>query len=228
MKSFVTGILLMSLWAMVPRPWPGAECLAESVISRHFSPIEFNGFLEFRGGMRTQSDPYEKDASVMEARAQAELFTYTDWAEFKYKGDGRADGVLERFEYDTREAFVFSRPTDFMDVKIGRQILTWGTGDLVFLNDLFPKDWQSFFIGRDAEYLKAPSDAVKFSLFSEKTACMDVVYTPKFDPDRYVNGKYLSYWNGALHRIAGRDAVVAADKPRPLVPGRRNSGPHIP
>ncbi|MFW6031595.1 MAG: hypothetical protein ACOC9T_03300, partial [Myxococcota bacterium] len=32
-----------------------------------------------------------------------------------------------------------------------------GTGDLVFLNDLFPKDWRSFLLGRDLDYLKAPS-----------------------------------------------------------------------
>ena len=34
------------------------------------------------------------------------------------------------------------------DVKIGQQVLTWGTGDYVFLNDLFPKDYPSFFAGR--------------------------------------------------------------------------------
>ena len=213
MKRFSGSVFAILLWILIPHPWLYAGEGGDGTQWDAFAPVEFNGFVEFRGGMRTQYDPYEKDISVMEARAQVELFTYTDWAEFKYKGDGRADGVLERFEYDTREAFVFSRPLDFLDVKVGRQILTWGTGDLVFLNDLFPKDWQSFFIGRDAEYLKAPSDAAKFSIFSEKIACMDLVYTPKFDPDRFVNGEYLSYWSGALNRIVGRDAIVVTDTP---------------
>ncbi len=62
-------------------------------------------------------------------------------------------------------------------ITLGRQILTWGTGDLVFINDLFPKDWVSFFIGRDVEYLKAPSDALKVSAFSS-WANLDLVYTP--------------------------------------------------
>jgi hypothetical protein len=97
-------------------------------------------------------------------------------------------------------------------MKVGRQILTWGTGDLVFINDLFPKDWQSFFIGRDTEYLKAPSDAAKVSLFSD-WANLDVVYTPQFDPDRYINGERISYWNSNLGRLAGRDAIVHTDKP---------------
>jgi hypothetical protein len=43
--------------------------------------------------------------------------------------------------------------------------LDWA--DLIFINDLFPKDWESFFIGRDTEYLKAPSDAAKISLFGD-------------------------------------------------------------
>ena len=214
MKLFSGCIFAILLWVLIPHPWLYAgEGGDDGALWDVFAPVEFNGFVEFRGGMRTQYDPYEKDISVMEARAQVEFFTYTDWAEFKYKGDGWADGVLERFEYDTREAFVFSRPLDFLDVKVGRQILTWGTGDLVFLNDLFPKDWQSFFIGRDSEYLKAPSDAVKASLFLTDMANVDLVYTPKFDPDRYVNGDYLSYWSGALNRIVGRDSIVVADTP---------------
>ncbi|MGD9159316.1 MAG: hypothetical protein PVG39_12965 [Desulfobacteraceae bacterium] len=177
-----------------------------------FSPVEINGFLEVRGGYRTQDDPYEKDASVGEARLQAEFFTYTDWAEFKYKGDVWADGITERGEYDTREAWIFLRPADLMDVKIGRQVLTWGTGDLVFLNDLFPKDWQSYFIGRDKEYLKAPSDALKVSFFMN-LANIDLIYTPKFDPDRYITGEYISHWNGNVKRLVGRDLIDTANKP---------------
>jgi hypothetical protein len=99
-----------------------------------------------------------------------------------------------------------------MDVKVGRQILTWGTGDLRFLNDLFPKDWNAFFIGRDVEYLKAPSDALKVSLFSD-LANLDLVYVPRFDADRYVDGRYVSYYNPMLGRRAGEDAVIDADEP---------------
>jgi hypothetical protein len=97
-----------------------------------------------------------------------------------------------------------------MDVKLGRQILTWGTGDLVFLNDLFPKDYESFFIGRDVEYLKHPSDAVKVSMFSD-VANLDLVYTPQFDPDNYLTGERLSYYNPMTGGITGRP--LRADEP---------------
>jgi len=177
-----------------------------------FAPLEMNGFIELRGGMRTQDDPHAKDISVMDLRLQADLYTYTDWAEFKFKGDVWADGVTEKGNGDIREVWFFSRPCDFMDIKVGRQVLTWGTGDLVFLNDLFPKDWQSYFIGRDSEYLKAPSDAAKISLFNE-IANIDLVYTPQFDADRYITGEYISYWDPAAAGHAGQDQVIHADKP---------------
>ena len=177
-----------------------------------FKNMDVHGFYEARGGYRLQNDPYEKDMSVMESRLQLEFSSYNDWADFKYKSDFWGDWVTEQGDYDTRELWMFTRPTDFMDIKIGRQILTWGTGDLVFLNDLFPKDWQSFLIGRDTEYLKAPSDAAKFSFFND-IANVDFVYTPQFDSDRYITGEYVSYWNGNLGRRAGRDAIVHSDKP---------------
>jgi len=177
-----------------------------------FPPIEVHGFCEVRAGVRTQEDPFEKQISMMEARAQAELYTYTDWAEFKYKGDVWADAVTEKGEYDTREAWIFLRPTGFLDIKLGSQVLTWGTGDLAFVNDLFPKDWQSFFIGRDDEYLKAPSTAAKFGFFTQ-LANLDLVYTPRFDADRHITGEYISYWNADLGRRAGRDAIILTDMP---------------
>jgi len=181
-------------------------------VSDIFKNMDMHGFVEARGGYRLRKDPYEKDMSVMEGRFQLDLSSYNDWADFKYKGDFWGDWVTEQGDYDTRELWMFTRPTDFMDVKIGRQILTWGTGDLLFLNDLFPKDWQSFLIGRDTEYLKAPSDAAKFSFFSD-IANVDFVYTPQFDSDRYITGEYISYWNDTLGRRAGRDAIVHSDKP---------------
>lgn len=175
-------------------------------------PIEMHGFYELRSGYRLKKDKYEKDMSIMETRLQLDLSSYLDWADLKFKGDLIGDLVTEEADFDIREAYIFTRPFGFMDLKVGRQILTWGTGDLVFINDLFPKDWQSFFIGRDVEYLKAPSDAVKVSLFSD-FANLDVVYTPQFDPDRFISGERISYWNSNLGRLAGTDAIQHINKP---------------
>ncbi len=179
------------------------------------------GFLEARSGVRTQSDPHERRASISEARLHLDFERMYESAVLRLAADLLADGLartwrpdLETGEgsLDLREANVSLSPHPSMDLKVGRQVLTWGTGDLVFINDMFPKDWVSFFVGRDDEYLKAPSDAVKLGLFSD-AANLEVAYTPRFDPDRFITGERLSYYDPALGRTAGRDAIQD-----PLVP----------
>ena len=207
---WITGFcIVFSLTAVVMASDENTE-VEDSFFSK--LPIETHGLYEVRGGYRLQNDKYQKDMSIMEGRFQFDLFSYLDWGDVKVKGDVLGDMVTEEGDFDLREANIFTRPTDFMDVKVGRQTLTWGTGDLIFINDLFPKDWQSFFIGRDTEYLKAPSDSAKVSLFDD-WANLDIAYTPRFDHDRFINGERISYWNSNLGRTAGQDAIVHTDKP---------------
>jgi hypothetical protein len=183
--------------------------------------LDVHGFLDVRGGRRVQSDPYERDASLMEGRLQLDVGRMGDWATFQLRADLLYDDIAQDHDIDIeegigwldlREANVLFTPLDFMDVKVGRQILTWGTGDLLFVNDLFPKDWQSFFAGRDVEYLKAPSDALFASVFSDFVN-LDVAYMPRFDADRYISGERFSYWNPLLGRRVGTDAVAVVERP---------------
>ncbi|MBN2107862.1 MAG: hypothetical protein JW832_10600 [Deltaproteobacteria bacterium] len=200
---------------------PTMEATSEPRSFRDSLPdwLGLTGFLESRAGFRLQNDPHEKNSSIGEARVQleadavaqgfvVELTTdmYYDWV----TGDTALDLEQGRGYLDIRKACVGYSPFSFMDVKVGRQILTWGTGDLIFINDLFPKDWQSFFIGRDDEYLKAPSDAAKISFYTGLVN-VDVVYTPNFDADRYVTGRRLSYWNGSA--VVGRNDIVRVHRP---------------
>ncbi|MBN1906886.1 MAG: hypothetical protein JW927_17530 [Deltaproteobacteria bacterium] len=177
------------------------------------------GFIEARGGMRLNNDPYEKDTSLGELRLQFKAEKQLGRFLIRNSNDIYYDAVAEERSVhlekgkgfiDLRELSLSFSALDNMDIKAGRQILTWGTGDLVFINDLFPKDWQSFLLGRDTEYLKAPSDAVKASIYTEKIN-MDIVFMPKFDPDRFITGERLSYWNG--YRTAGRDSIINAERP---------------
>ena len=169
---------------------------------------ELNGFVEMRGGVRTNRELDEKDGSIGEARLQLDCSKLLDWGTLKLKTDLVDDGVNEELRGELRELNLLFSLRDNMDVKIGRQILTWGTGDLLFINDLFPKDWVSFFIGRDDEYLKAPADAIKTSLFFN-AANIDFVYMPLFNNSAYIDGSRLSYWNPVLGRNASRDFVFA-------------------
>lgn len=175
---------------------------------------DLNGFVDLRGGVRTRGDDLQKDESLGEARLQLEFNRSGDLVTAQVRADFLYDAIPEDFDLhldegkgpiDLRTAYLLFSPADIADMKIGRQILTWGTGDLLFINDLFPKDWQSFFSGRDVEYLKAPSDAIFLSLFPDGVN-IDIAYTPKFDADRFISGERFSFWNGS--GFSGRDAVV--------------------
>ena len=184
-------------------------------------PLEISGFWEARIGTRLQNDPVEQQTSIEETRLQLQMERPWEKGALNLTGDFVYDAVEDDHDvdieegigyFDLREASLLVRPLESVDLKAGRQILTWGTGDLVFINDLFPKDWNSFFIGRDEEYLKAPSDAVKVSFFSD-LANVDLVYTPRFDSDRFIDGRRISFFNPAAAGITGEDAVVETDKP---------------
>ena len=185
------------------------------------SQVDISGFWENAAGTRTQNDPYERQTSLLESRLQLSVERPGDTLSLKLTGDFLYDAVAESHEvdletgegfFDLREAWLFYRPADRVDIKAGRQTLTWGTGDLLFINDLFPKDFRSFFIGRDDEYLKAPSDALKLSLFFD-AASLDLVYTPRFDPNRYIDGSRISYYNPVTGSITGRDNTLDASVP---------------
>jgi hypothetical protein len=180
------------------------------------------GFAEFRLGTRLQNDDDHDTMSIGEARLQLETqqdigpVRITAVGDLLYDHEYNHLGIdLEDGEgmLDLRELNALFTPVHFMDVKVGRQILTWGTGDLVFINDLFPKDWKSFFIGRDDEYLKAPSDAVKISLYGDALPNLDIVYTPRFDSDRFVDGSRLSFWNLNQQQRTGEDDILDVEKP---------------
>ncbi len=182
-------------------------------------PFDLTGYAEVRAGLRTARQGFEKRATIGEARLQ--LQAEKNWSNISARVTAAlaADQVADRYAIDLdngdgwidlREAFISWRATDFMDIKAGRQVLTWGTGDLIFLNDLFPKDFDSFFIGRDVEYLKAPSDAIKTSFFSD-IANLDIVYTPNFDSDRFADGARISVFNPFIGDIAGRSNILTTD-----------------
>jgi len=157
-------------------------------------PVEIHGFAEAAVGGRVVNDPASpNDLLLNEARFRLDLAHYGERADALFKVDFLGDGVVDEALIDIRQALLALRATRWLDVRAGRQVLTWGTGDLIFVNDLFPKDWQSFFIGRDDEYLKAPSNTFKLSFYSAVN--LDLVWSPTFEPDRYITGERLSFFN---------------------------------
>lgn len=166
--------------------------------ARSFAGVDWHGFVEGGYGLRTVEDPWfddVRDYTMNETRAQLRLSSYGDRGEAFLRLDVAEDNVRGGgAEWEIREGFLrFSTLADKLEVKAGRQALTWGTGDLIFVNDLFPKDWVSFFIGREDQYLKAPADAVRLGVYGLPFT-VDVVTTPTFTPDRLPDGSRLSFY----------------------------------
>ena len=200
-------VLLLLLPAGSPPARAGDFSLAEFSDRLADAGLDYRGFLDLRGGRRLCQPVEERSSSLGEARLQLDLDYDMGWATAKFKSDLFADAIERTSGGTVREAWILGSPLDFADLKVGRQILTWGTGDLLFINDLFPKDWKSFFIGREDEYLKAPHDAARLSLYFD-VANIDIVYMPRFQPSVYINGQRLSYWSPMFGDTVGNDHVL--------------------
>jgi len=120
---------------------------------------------------------------LAEERLRLELNMWTDFveAEILVKLDGVHDWVANEFSLDLREAYL-DFTTGKADFRFGRQIATWGVGDLLFVNDVFPKNWVSFFSGRPLEYLKVGIDAFR-GRYSSDLLNAEFLLIPRFEPD---------------------------------------------
>lgn len=173
-----------------------------------------HGFYELGLGARVQDDPaLADDKTLADARARLEWAGDSGALHYSLKGDLYADGVEDGFGVDLREALLQFTPAQRIDLQAGQQVLTWGTGDMLFLNDIFPKDWKSFFSGRDEAYLKASAAAVKMSYYGDG-ANLDLVWLPVFTSDRYIDGERFSYFSTqAGQAVAAPDYLLDADEP---------------
>ncbi len=208
--------LLFSLaaYASENEGWDEAWAEFEENSVSESSPWSWQTSLEGAIALRTQHDPaISDDATLAELRNNWSIFYEQNNLKGTLKFDLIADHIDTDQPYQIREANVFYRLSNHLDIKAGRQILTWGTGDLIFLNDMFPKDWQSFFSGRDTQYLKAPSDALKVSAYSD-LANLDIVYSPKFDGDMYIDGERLSYYSPIAMNFVSADMSLPVVSPQ--------------
>jgi hypothetical protein len=176
--------------------------------------LKIHGFAENASGAKLGNDTTKHDSyNILEQRLQIKT-SYrpsgdsflADWrSEFNFKGDFLIDEYFGgKTSFDLRECNALFTPLDMADIKIGRQVLTWGTGDYLFINDMFPKDYVSFYIGRDDEYLKKPSDAVRISLYP-RMANIDIAVIPFFTPNTVPDGERLSFFDSFNRGIRGRE-----------------------
>jgi hypothetical protein len=176
-----------------------------------------SGFAELASGIRLQDDATGLPRqSLNEARMRLESGYQGEAFSAELRAELRYDDLVEGWQLELREASLALSPSPDTDLKLGRQVLTWGTGDLLFLNDLFPKDWQAFFAGLDDEYLKAPANAAKLSYFGlnqtlDLNANLDLVWIPRFEADNYLTGERFSFFSPQSGTLVA--PAISVDEP---------------
>jgi hypothetical protein len=160
---------------------------------------------EYRYGQRLRDSDLNAQSQLNELRVQFGHHVNHQTASLDARADLLLDEVLQEATIDWREFKI--RPTntpDYLSVTVGRQIINWILRDILPLNDFFPKDFNAYFMGRDAEgeYMKSPSDAIQAHL-SSAYGQFDLVYAPRFVSNRYPEGERLSYFSPFSQSVAG-------------------------
>lgn len=189
-------LLLIPLGAMAQDdPWADEDW--DEDWTEDEQALVWSGFAEAAFGTRFSQDPLIDSRNTLEdLRWRVETSWQPANIVLSFKGDLLYDGVASEWDVDIRDLTIAFTAGESFDIKLGRQVQTWGTGDLLFLNDLFPKDWVSFFAGRDDEYLKAPGNALRITNFND-IINVDFVWTPVFEPDNYITGERFSFYSPA-------------------------------
>jgi len=154
-----------------------AVLLLASLAAR--AEVALSGFLQQNMAFNTgETNPDGRHYKWLEERAQLKLDATGGAWRLLAKGDLAYDHLGREGQSELREGYVDYTAGNW-DMRIGRQIITWGLGDLVFVNDVFPKDHEALFAGRPLEYLKRGVDAVKLGVYPQ-FASFELVAAPDF------------------------------------------------
>ncbi|MBI5556753.1 MAG: hypothetical protein HY885_03885 [Deltaproteobacteria bacterium] len=175
---------------LIPRPWRLAWLAASLLLNVEVCEAEFDlhGFVQGNYGLDTaSSNPDGRDSKLAEERIQLKLEGNQGPLRFFVKTDLAWDHVDDQEDPELREGTIDYTAAAW-DCRIGRQMVTWGLGDLVFINDVFPKDYEAFFSGQPLEYMKKGVDGVKAGLYPG-FASLELIAIPLFTPNHFPDAK---------------------------------------
>ncbi len=188
--------------------------------------FKFTGFVEFEQGANiTGTGPMSssegQDWIMANRRFRLQHSSNNDRGAIFSKLDFVRDDVTNESYVDIRELRIKYTPVSWMDLSVGRQVSTWGVADMLFINDLFPKNWVANFSGRDMEAMKDSSNSIRLtSYFGGFT--WDVVYHPEFSPDTTPSGcKFTTFNPNSGSRIVN---LGSCGQDNPLTTTNREDG----
>lgn len=184
MKRFLWLRLLVFLVSIGINPLRAQEFDIHGFVQTNFSLR-----IAAAGDIRTFSGKPLPEYLLGDERVQIEITRSGEIARLLGKFDVFYDAVDKRADLDVREAYIDLTLGKF-DIRAGRQIITWGVGDLVFINDVFPKNWVAFLSGQPLQYLKIGSDAININVFPE-WASAQIIVIPFYRSDILPSGERL-------------------------------------
>jgi len=159
-----------------------------SALSSYAADVSIHGFIQGNYSADVaKSNPDGGDFKWAEERLQLKLDANKEPFHFFLKADAFYDHIDNKADIELREGYVDYTDKKW-DLRAGRQVITWGAGDLIFINDIFPKDYESFFSGRPMEYLKKGIDGVKIGAYPE-FASFEFIVIPVFEPNNYTDAR---------------------------------------
>lgn len=148
------------------------------------SDISLHGFVQGNYSFNAaSSNPDGGDFKWAEERLQIKLDASKEPFHLFIKADGFFDHIDRKGDIELRESYIDYTAKNW-DLRIGRQVITWGLGDLIFINDVYPKDYEAFFSGRPMEYLKKGIDGIKVGLYPAFVS-FEFVAIPFFEPNNF-------------------------------------------
>lgn len=199
-----SGMLLLTaaLAAVFPAPALGQEPEYEWGFDVHgFGLGNFSG----RTTGVVPAGPEGRQLLLGEERLRLDVTAWTDVveAQARVKLDAVHDEVAGDLDLELREAYLDYTTGDW-DFRLGRQVVTWGVGDLLFINDVFPKDWVSLFSGRPLEYLKIGVDGLRVR-YSSDLVNAEIVGIPLFQPDTMPSRRFFMHDDYPMVTNRGED-----------------------
>ena len=167
--------------------------------------VALSGFLQQNTAANTvAANPDGRRYKWLEERAQLKLDASGGAWRLLAKGDFSYDHLGRQDQSELREGYVDYTAGNW-DLRVGRQVITWGLGDLVFVNDVFPKDHEALFSGRPLEYLKRGVDAVKLGAYPE-FANFELVLSPGFRESRIPDARRFHLYD-PMPAVANRETI---------------------